>query len=50
MVIIAAVLSVVFLGYLAGVREGTIISAIIIGPIVRLLKTHLDKYVLELID
>lgn len=50
MVIIAAVLSVVFLGYLAGVREGTIISAIIIGPIVRLLKTHLDKYILELID
>lgn len=50
MVIIATVLSVVFLGYLAGVREGTIISAIIIGPIVRLLKTHLDKYVLELID
>lgn len=50
MVIIAAVLSVVFLGYLAGVREGTIISAIIIGPIVRLLKTHLDKYVLRLID
>ena len=50
MVIIAAILSVVFLGYLAGVREGTIISAIIIGPIVRLLKTHLDKYVLELID
>lgn len=50
MVIIAAVLSVVFLGYLSGVREGTIISAIIIGPIVRLLKTHLDKYVLELID
>ena len=50
MVIMAAVLSVVFLGYLAGVREGTIISAIIIGPIVRLLKTRLDKYVLELID
>ncbi len=50
MVIIAAVLSVVFLGYLAGVREGTIISAIIIGPIVRLLKTHLDKYVLRLIE
>ena len=50
MVIIAAVLSVVFLGYLAGVREGTIISAVIIGPIVRLLKTHLDKYVLGLIE
>ena len=50
MVIIAAVLSVVFLGYLAGVREGTIISAILIGPIVRLLKTHLDKYVLRLIE
>ena len=50
MVIIAAVMSVVFLGYLAGVREGTIISAIIIGPIVRLLKVRLDKYVLRLID
>lgn len=50
MVIIAAILSIVFLGYLAGVREGTIISAVIIGPIVRLLKTHLDKYVLGLIE
>lgn len=50
MVIIAAILSLIFLGYLAGVREGTIISAIIIGPIVKVLKNHLDKYVLNLIE
>ena len=42
LVIIAAVLSLVFLGYLVGVREGTIISAIIIGPIVKVLKDHFD--------
>ena len=50
MVIMAAILSLVFLGYLAGVREGTIISAIIIGPIVKVLKKYLDKYVLKLIE
>ena len=50
MVIIAAVLSVVFLGYLAGVREGTVISAIIIGPIVRVLKKYLDSSVARLIE
>ena len=49
MVIIAAVLSIIFLGYLAGVREGTIISAIIIGPIVKILKKYLDPYVDALI-
>lgn len=49
MVITAAILSVVFLGYLAGVREGTIISALIIGPIVRILKKHLDSYIEPLI-
>ena len=50
MVIIAAVLSVVFLGYLAGVREGTVISAIIIGPIVKVLKKYLDSSVARLIE
>ncbi|MBE6508208.1 MAG: YitT family protein [Methanobrevibacter sp.] len=50
MVIIAAVLSVVFLGYLAGVREGTVISALIIGPIVRVLKKYLDSSVARLIE
>lgn len=50
MVVIAAVLSVVFLGYLAGVREGTIISAIIIGPIVKILKKYLDSYIEPLIN
>lgn len=44
-VVIAAILSVVFLGYLAGVREGTVISAVIIGPIVRVFKKYLDGYV-----
>ena len=45
MVVIAAILSIIFLGYLAGVREGTIISAIIIGPIVKILKKYLDSYI-----
>lgn len=49
MVVIAAILSIIFLGYLAGVREGTIISAIIIGPIVKLLKNYLDSYIDSLI-
>lgn len=49
-VIIAALLSVVFLGYLIGVREGTIISALIIGPIVRVLKKYLDSYIEPLIS
>ena len=49
MVIMAVILSLVFLGYVAGFREGTIISAIIIGPIVKFLKKHLDSYVLRLI-
>ena len=49
LVVIAAILSIVFLGYLAGVREGTVISAIIIGPIVKILKKHLDSYVESLI-
>ena len=50
MVILAAILSVIFLGYLAGVREGTIISAVIIGPIVKILKKYLDSYILKIID
>lgn len=50
MVVIATILSVAFLRYLAGVREGTIISAIIIGPIVKVLKGYLDPYVLKLIE
>lgn len=50
MVIIAAILSVVFLGYLAGVREGTVISAIIIGPIVKVLKKYFDSYIEKLIE
>lgn len=49
LVVIAAILSVAFLGYLVGVREGTVISALIIGPIVKILKKHLDSYVESLI-
>lgn len=43
-VLIASALSIIFLGYLAGVREGTVVSAIIIGPMVRILKKHFDDY------
>lgn len=50
LVIIAAILSVIFLGYLVGVREGTVISAIIIGPIVKVLKKYLDPYLEALIN
>ena len=50
MVVLAAILSVIFLGYLAGVREGTVISAIIIGPIVKVLKKYLDSFILKLIE
>ena len=50
LVIVAAVLSMVFLGYLAGVREGTVISAIIIGPIVKVLKKYLDSYIEALLN
>ncbi|WP_405307183.1 YitT family protein [Methanobrevibacter sp.] len=50
MVILAAVLSIIFLGYLAGVREGTIISAVIIGPIVKVLKNYLDSYIERMIE
>ena len=49
-VIIAASLSVIFLGYIAGVREGTVISAIIIGPIVRIFKKYFGDYVDLLIE
>lgn len=44
-VLIAAILSFVFLGYLAGVREGTVILAILVGPIVRILKKYLGEYI-----
>jgi uncharacterized membrane protein YczE len=50
MVILAAILSLIFLGYLAGVREGTVISAIIIGPIVKILKKYLDSYIVKIIE
>ncbi|WP_296782841.1 YitT family protein [uncultured Methanobrevibacter sp.] len=50
MVILAAALSIIFLGYLAGVREGTIISAIIIGPIVKVLKGLFDSYIERIIE
>ena len=49
-VIIAAILSIVFLGYLAGVREGTVISVIIIGPIVGIFKKYLGDYVDSIIE
>ena len=50
MVILAVALSMIFLGYLAGVREGTIISAVIIGHIVKVLKNYLDSYIAKIIE
>ena len=50
MVLIAAILSIVFLGYLAGVREGTIISAVIIGPIVKVLQKYFNPYIAAVIS
>ena len=49
-VVIAVILSFAFLGYLAGVREGTVISALIIGPIVRIFKKYLGRHVDALIE
>lgn len=49
LVIISISLSFIFLGYLTGVREGTVISALIIGPLVRILKKYLEKYIDALI-
>ncbi len=50
MVVMSAILSFVFLGYLAGVRECTVISALIIGPIVKILKNYFDPYISKLIE
>ena len=49
-VVIAVILSFAFLGYLAGVREGTVVSALIIGPIVRIFKKYFGKYIDGLIE
>ena len=49
-VVIAVILSFAFLGYLAGVREGTVISALIIGQIVRIFKKYLGRHVDALIE
>ena len=49
-VVIAVILSFAFLGYLAGVREGTVISALIIGPIVIIFKKYLGRHVDALIE
>jgi len=50
LVLTAAILSIVFLGYLAGVREGTIISAVIIGPIVKVLQKYFNPYIAAVIS
>ncbi len=49
-VVIAAILSLIFLRYLAGVRKGTVISALIIGPIVRLFKKYFGDYIDRIIS
>lgn len=49
-VVIAVIFSFAFLGYLAGVREGTVISALIIGPIVRIFKKYVGRHLDVLIE
>ena len=43
-VLLSAVLSLVFLHTIAGIREGTVIAALIIGPIAGFFNKHLAKY------
>ncbi len=43
MTVIAAILCLVFLKELSGVREGTIVAALIVGNIVKLITKKLDK-------
>ena len=50
LVLVSAISSFVFLGYFAGVREGTVITAIIVGPIVKFLKDYLESYIDMLIS
>lgn len=47
MVIVAAALSLVFLGKLAGVREGTVISAVLVGTVMRQLMRWCNGFLLR---
>ena len=42
MTLAAAALSFVFMSHLAGVREGTVIAALLVGAIARFIGKHLD--------
>lgn len=44
LVSIACILSVIFLGRLEGVREGTVIAALIVGPIVHFLNPYMNIF------
>lgn len=47
MVIIAALSAYIMLGTIVGIREGTIISAICVGALVRWILPHLDFFELN---
>lgn len=40
LVVIAVIISIVSLGAIAGIREGTVISALIIGPLIKMFQSH----------
>jgi uncharacterized membrane protein YczE len=44
-VVLAATLSMIFLGKLVGIREGTVITALLIGPIVGLIQKHVTPII-----
>jgi len=43
LVVIAVIISFVSLGTIAGVREGTVISALIIGPLIKMFQAQTKK-------
>lgn len=44
LVIIACVLSLVFLGHIEGVREGTVVAALLVGPVSHVIYPHLKVF------
>lgn len=48
LVVISVVLSLIFLGYLVGVREGTVLSAILIGKIIPYIKKGFRPILIKL--
>ena len=50
MVLVSALLSIIFLGELISVREGTLIAALLIGRVVGLIFKHYKERIIEWTD